>query len=143
MHENREISSAPSVIDEGRSVKAYSRTTDMYVLEKSDCAVVPVNRPNKGRQLPAEVGMTKFDAKTLGDFLKESPLPWPTIFEPGGLEGRLGTEFGIIVLPTMILVDAEGKVISRSVRNAADLDIQLDKALANKANGVAAARAPN
>jgi hypothetical protein len=56
MHENREISSAPSVIDEGRSVKAYSRTTDMYVLEKSDCAVVPVNRPNKGRQLPAEVG---------------------------------------------------------------------------------------
>ena len=56
MHENREISSAPSVIDEGRSVKAHSRTTDAYVLEKSDCAVVPVNQPNKGRQLPAEAG---------------------------------------------------------------------------------------
>jgi hypothetical protein len=28
----------------------------MYVLEKSDCAVVPVNQPNKGRQLSAEVG---------------------------------------------------------------------------------------
>jgi hypothetical protein len=28
----------------------------MYVLEKSDCAVVPVNRPNKGGQLPAEAG---------------------------------------------------------------------------------------
>jgi hypothetical protein len=28
----------------------------MHVLEKSDCAVVPVNRPNKGGQLPAEVG---------------------------------------------------------------------------------------
>ena len=56
MHENREISSAPSVIDEGRSVKAHSRTTDMHALEKSDCAVVPVNRPNKGRQLPAEAG---------------------------------------------------------------------------------------
>ena len=37
-------------------MKARSRTTDMYVLEKSDCAVVPVNRPNKGRRLPAEVG---------------------------------------------------------------------------------------
>jgi hypothetical protein len=28
----------------------------MHVVEKSDCAVVPVNRPNKGRQLPAEAG---------------------------------------------------------------------------------------
>ena len=56
MHENREISSAPSVIDEGRSVKAPSRTTDTHALEKSDCAVVPVNRPNKGGQLPAEAG---------------------------------------------------------------------------------------
>jgi len=56
MHENREISSAPSVMDEGRSVKAHSRTTDTHALEKSDCAVLPVNRPNKGRQLPAEAG---------------------------------------------------------------------------------------
>jgi hypothetical protein len=49
MHENREISSAPSGICEGRSVKARSRTTDMHVLEKSDCAVVPMNWPNNGR----------------------------------------------------------------------------------------------
>ena len=56
MHENREISSAPSAVREGRSVKAISHTTDMYVLEKSDCAVVPVNQPNKERQLSAEVG---------------------------------------------------------------------------------------
>jgi hypothetical protein len=55
MHENREISSTPSAVCEGRSVKALSRTTDVYVLEKSDCAVVPVNRPNKGGKLPAEV----------------------------------------------------------------------------------------
>ena len=56
MHENREISSTPSAVCEGRSVKALSRTTDVYVLEKSDCAVVPVNRPNKGGKLPAKVG---------------------------------------------------------------------------------------
>jgi hypothetical protein len=29
---------------------------DANVLEKSDCALVPVNRPNKGGQLPAEGG---------------------------------------------------------------------------------------
>ena len=37
-------------------MKALSHKTDMDVLEKSDCAVVPVNQPNKGRQLSAEVG---------------------------------------------------------------------------------------
>ena len=56
MHENREISSTPWSDDHGRSAKAISRTADMHVLEKSDCAVLPVNRPNKGRQLPAEAG---------------------------------------------------------------------------------------
>jgi hypothetical protein len=40
MDENREISSTPSKTSEGRSVKADSRTADMHVLEKSDCAVV-------------------------------------------------------------------------------------------------------
>ena len=49
MHENREISSAPSARCEGRSVKAQSRTTDMNVLEKSHCAVVLMNWLNKGR----------------------------------------------------------------------------------------------
>ena len=80
------------------------------------------------------------DPAALADFLKNNPLPWPTVFEPGGLEGRLGAEFGIIVLPTMILVDADGNVLSRSVRNAADLDIQLEKALTGKAAGGVAAR---
>ena len=40
MHENREVSSTPWSDDQGRSTKATSRTADMYVLEKSDCAVV-------------------------------------------------------------------------------------------------------
>ena len=56
MHENREISSIPSAVCEDRSVKVISHTTDMYVLEKSDCAVVPVNQPNKEATASAEVG---------------------------------------------------------------------------------------
>src|SRR6266852_3140296 len=56
MHENREISSAPWFDDQGRSAKATSRTADMHVLEKSDCAVVPVNQPNKEEQPSAEAG---------------------------------------------------------------------------------------
>ena len=56
MHENREISSAPWSTDQGRSAKAKSRTADMHVLEKSDCAVLPVNQPNKVARAAAEVG---------------------------------------------------------------------------------------
>src|SRR6516165_4525594 len=56
MHENREISSTPWSEGQGRSAKATSRTADMHVLEKSDCAVVPVNQPNKGGQTSAAVG---------------------------------------------------------------------------------------
>ena len=56
MHENREISWTPWSKDEGRSAKAINRTADMNVQEKSDCAVVPVNQPNKEGLLSAEVG---------------------------------------------------------------------------------------
>jgi RNA-directed DNA polymerase len=55
MDENREISSTPCWQQQGRSVKAINRTADMHVPEKSDCAVVLVKQPNKGRKLPAEV----------------------------------------------------------------------------------------
>ena len=51
----REISSAPWML-QGRFEKALRPTADMHALEKSDCAVLPVNRPNKGRELPAKAG---------------------------------------------------------------------------------------
>lgn len=70
------------------------------------------------------------DRATLDAFLKESALPWPQIHEPGGMDSRLADELGIITLPTMILSDAEGKVVSRNVRNAADLDRYLEKMFA-------------
>ena len=56
MHENREISSTPCSNDQGRSAKAASRNADMHVLEKSDCALVPVNQPNREAKATAEVG---------------------------------------------------------------------------------------
>jgi hypothetical protein len=57
MHENREISGA-SRPDYGRdrSAKAQSHNADMHALEKSDCAVLPVNQPNKGDISLTEVG---------------------------------------------------------------------------------------
>ncbi len=56
MHENREISWTSWFKDQDRSAKAINRTADMNVQEKSDCAVVPMNQPNKEGQPSAEVG---------------------------------------------------------------------------------------
>ncbi len=70
-------------------------------------------------------------------FLKEHHVTWPEIFEGGGMESRLAIEYGIISVPTMFLVDADGKVVSRSLRNSADLDRQLEKLLGPKQPGVA------
>ena len=56
MHEKREISWTSWSNDQDRSAKAINRKADANVQEKSDCAVIPVNQPNKGRELAAEAG---------------------------------------------------------------------------------------
>ncbi len=48
-------------------------------------------------------------------FLAEHDVPWPQIFEPGGLESDPAKQFGIISLPTMFLTDKTGKVTHRNV----------------------------
>jgi hypothetical protein len=63
MHENREISSSPSLVEEGRSAKAINHNADVHMLEKSHCAVVPVNLPNKGAHALAEVGEERAQMK--------------------------------------------------------------------------------
>ncbi|WP_406696808.1 redoxin domain-containing protein [Singulisphaera sp. Ch08] len=76
-------------------------------------------------------------SEDLDEFLKGNPLPWPQIYEPGGLEKNpFASSYGIIALPTMILVDSQGKVVNRSIRTAAELEKQLEKVLASK-DGVA------
>ena len=61
-------------------------------------------------------------------YLQDNPLPWPHLYEPGGLDSRLATELGILTLPTMILLDKDGKVINRNI-HAAELDEELGKRL--------------
>ena len=63
MHENREISSTPSLVEEGRSTKAINHNADVYVVEKSHCAVVPVNQPNKEARASAEAGEERAQMK--------------------------------------------------------------------------------
>ena len=56
MHENRESSWTSWLPQRDRSAKAINRTADVNVQEQSDCAVLPMNQPNKEGQPSAEVG---------------------------------------------------------------------------------------
>ena len=92
--------------------------------QAKDFEIIGVNLDNERAELDA--------------FLKDSPLPWPQIFEPGGTDrNRLAVEYGIIALPTMVLIDAEGKVVNRNIRTAAELDRQLEKLVGKTAGPVA------
>jgi thiol-disulfide isomerase/thioredoxin len=61
-------------------------------------------------------------------FLKAKQLPWPSLYDEGGLESRLANEMGILTLPTMLLIDKNGRVVNRNI-NAAELDKELGKLL--------------
>lgn len=76
------------------------------------------------RELYAKYGPKKFgvvgvvldtDTAGLRDFLQTSPLPWPQLHEAGGLDGPLAESFGVLTLPTMFLIDKNGKVVDRAV----------------------------
>ncbi len=72
--------------------------------------------------------------------LKEHQIAWPQIFEAGGMESRLAVDYGIILLPSMFLIDSEGKVANRNLRTSAEVDRQLEKMLAAKPANVAVDR---
>ncbi len=75
------------------------------------------------------VGVCLDTNKTDADqFLASKRLPWPQIYEPGSLDGRLANEMGILTLPTMLLVDKQGRVVNRSI-HMGELEDELKKHL--------------
>jgi thiol-disulfide isomerase/thioredoxin len=67
-------------------------------------------------------------AQEMAGYVREKRLPWPQIFEEGGLDSRPANTLGILTLPTMILVDQQGKVVNRNV-HASELDEELKRLL--------------
>ncbi|MGM0485540.1 MAG: redoxin domain-containing protein [Planctomycetota bacterium] len=61
-------------------------------------------------------------------YLEENSLPWPQLHAPGGLDSPLAQAYGVVVLPTMILADQEGKVVNRDL-NVDQIDGELRRLL--------------
>ena len=55
-------------------------------------------------------------AREASEFQREQSPPGTVLYEEGGMSGKLGENYGIMVLPTLILVDKAGKVASRTVQ---------------------------
>jgi thiol-disulfide isomerase/thioredoxin len=66
------------------------------------------------------------NSKDLAAYLQQNRLTWPQVNEPGSLEGRLANELGILTLPTMILVDKDGRVLNRNI-TISELEDELKK----------------
>jgi len=80
----------------------------------------------------AVVGIALDSEKSqLEKFLKSKPIAWPQLHEAGGLDGSLAEELRILTLPTMILLDAEGKVVDRNVV-ITELEKKIDALLESK-----------
>lgn len=80
------------------------------------------------------------DPATAKQYLAQNKFPWKHISEPGGLDGRLANEMGVMTLPLMILVDQKGNVANQNV-HVAELDSELAK-LAKPAAGATNALRP-
>jgi hypothetical protein len=69
--------------------------------------------------------------KDVSDYLAKNRLPWPQIFEEGGLDSRPANQLGILTLPTMILLNKQGKVVNHNIQMA-ELNGTLEKLVKEK-----------
>ena len=64
-------------------------------------------------------------------YVQRNGYSWPQIYEKGSMESELAVRYGIISLPYLILIDAEGRVINRDLQFT-QLDQEVEKALTQK-----------
>jgi thiol-disulfide isomerase/thioredoxin len=93
---------------------------------KNDMAAIKQLVSKYGRSFTVLGVSLDANAKDLKTYLEENPLPWEQIFEEGGQDSRPANALGIITVPTMLLVDAEGKVVNRNIQMS-EIEAELKK----------------
>ncbi|WP_254513440.1 TlpA disulfide reductase family protein [Anatilimnocola floriformis] len=66
------------------------------------------------------------ELNTAKAFVTQKKLAWPQLYDEGGLESRLANEMGILSLPTMLLIDKNGRVVNRNI-HASEIETELKK----------------
>ena len=114
----------------GRPVLVHFWSTDCEPC-KVDLAQIRELNAKYGQRIGCIGVAVDGDRAKLAAFLADKPLPWPQLHEDGGLDSRLAEEFGILALPTMMLVAADGTVADRNV-SITDLEKKLAALLGGK-----------
>ncbi|MFO0841084.1 MAG: thioredoxin-like domain-containing protein [Gemmataceae bacterium] len=65
-------------------------------------------------------------------FLAKNPAPGTHLHTPGGLESKLATQYGVMVLPSLFVIGKDGKCVSKSAQ-VSSLEDEVKKALGEKA----------
>lgn len=72
------------------------------------------------------------DPKAMQAFLTQNRYLWPQVQEPGGFDGELANQLGVMTLPMMILVDQKGNVVADNIF-VANLEAELKRLLGTAA----------
>jgi len=68
---------------------------------------------NKGFEI---VGISLDQSETaLRDFIKKNSIPWTQVFDGKGWESSLAGKYGVDMIPTMYLLDADGKIVGSNL----------------------------
>ncbi|MEE3220660.1 MAG: TlpA disulfide reductase family protein, partial [Planctomycetota bacterium] len=93
---------------------------------KADMAVLSRLLAKYGRRLSV-IGVNVDHERTAAiASIREHKISWANIHESGGLDSRPATELGILTLPTMLLIDSQGRVANRNI-HASELENELKK----------------
>lgn len=89
---------------------------------------------NKYHEQGFEVIGISFDTsrRALENVTRAKNMPWPQYFDGKGWRNDFGVKFGIHAIPTMWLIDQQGRLVTKNAR--ANLAGQVEKLLASGAN---------
>lgn len=107
-------------------IQYWSATTDQC---KADMVILKDLLAKYGRSGFVIVGVNlDNNPQEAGAFINQNRIAWPQIYEEGGSDSRPAIEMGILSVPTMLLVDQQGRVINRNIQ-AAEVDRELKRLL--------------
>ncbi|MGD0654844.1 MAG: thioredoxin-like domain-containing protein [Thermoguttaceae bacterium] len=95
---------------------------------KSDMAMLKDLIAKYGRSLTVIGVSVDNSRKELDAYLSSAKLTWTQVFEEGGLDSPPANQLGILTVPTMILVDQQGKVVNRNIQTA-EIEAEVKKLL--------------
>jgi hypothetical protein len=58
------------------------------------------------------------DRNAAMQLVQNSGFSWPHLYSPGGMDSSLANQLGIVSVPMIFLVGADGKVVKTSVHSA-------------------------